>query len=459
MPPRNAMTPHLTQFPTTPRPQEMMKENSPALAYSLQEAHAAIAAELSPLAQEQVPLAQTLRRINAVSIFANRPKPSYAQSTRDGFALSAQPHSANELSAEFQLSGEVAAGCIEQQQVQAGQAYRIMTGALVPYGAVRVVPFEVCQEKGSRLSVPRDELGREQLFIRPLGKDIKQGQQLVAAGTQLCPDHLLLLAENGSQKIRVHRRPRVAVICTGSELVKNGGTLHLGQKISSNGVLLAALLQQEHCRLVRSVTVGDDTDMIITRIQQVLAQDKPDLLISTGGMGPGKFDLMEQVVARLGGRPAYNSLKVRPGKATLFAMIDNTPLFALPGPPPAVRLLFHELIVPGLHRLQGLPKNNLTSEGLVDAILTEPMGIRRTGHLALKSAVATLCDGCLKVRPAGKLEPVNAIIHLVCEADGKSGRGEIGKNKLVRVRLVGPFFRGRGKQDQRMRISNTKASL
>jgi molybdopterin molybdotransferase len=417
----------------------MMKNNSPALAYSLQEAHAAIAAELSPLAQEQVSLAQTLGRINAVSIFADHPKPSYAQSTRDGFALAEQPHSVDEESAEFQLSGEVPAGCIEQQQVQAGQAYRIMTGAMVPCGAVRVVPFEICREKGTRLSVPRKELGRKELFIRPQGKDIKQGQRLVTAGTQLCPDHLLLLAENGSQEIQVHRHPRVAVICTGSELVKSGEVLHLGQKISSNGVLLAALLQQEHCRLVRSVTVGDDSDMIITQIQQVLAEDKPDLLISTGGMGPGKFDLMEQVVTCLGGKPVYNRLKVRPGKATLFALIDNTPLFALPGPPPAVRLLFHELVVPGLQRLQGLSENDIISNGLVDATLTEPMGIRRTGHLALKSAVATLCNVRLQVRPAGKLEPINAIIHFICKADGKAGRGEIEKNQLVKVRLVGPL--------------------
>ncbi|MDU9047320.1 MAG: molybdopterin molybdotransferase MoeA [Candidatus Electrothrix sp. Rat3] len=422
-----------------PLPQEMMKDNSPSLTYSLQEAHAAIAAKLSPLAQEQVPLAQALGRINAVSIFADRPKPSYNQSTRDGFALAEQPHSVDELSAEFQLNGEVAAGCLEQQRIQPGQAYRIMTGAMLPSGAVRVMPFEICQEKGSRLTIARKELRRKQLYIRSQGKDIRQGQELVAAGTRLGPDHLLLLAENGSQQVRVYRRPGVAVICTGSELIKSGEKLLPGQKISSNGVLLTALLQQEHCRLVQSVTVGDDANMIITCIRQVLARDKPDLLISTGGMGPGKFDLLEQVVTRLGGKPVYNRLKVRPGKATLFALIENTPLFALPGPPPAVRLLFHELVVPGLHRLQGLPENDIISNGLVDATLTEPVNIRRTGHLALKSAVATLRNGRVQVRPAGKLEPINAIIHLVCKADGNNGRGETEKNQRVKIRLIGPL--------------------
>ena len=245
--------------------------------YSLQEAHAAIAAELTPLDQELVSLSQALVRINAVSIFADRPKPSYTQATRDGFALAEQPYAFDGPLAQFQISGERAAGCTKQQEVQPGQAYRIMTGAMLPIGAVRVVPFESCQEKDSILAVAQEELERKQLFIRPQGKDIRQGQRLVAAGTRLCPDHLLLLAENGAQEIQVYRRPSVAVICTGSELVQNGETLLPGQKISSNGVLLAALLQREHCHLVRSVTVGDDAEMIISRIQQVLAQDKPDL--------------------------------------------------------------------------------------------------------------------------------------------------------------------------------------
>ncbi|MCI5126440.1 MAG: molybdopterin molybdenumtransferase MoeA, partial [Candidatus Electrothrix sp. AR5] len=314
-----------------------MKNDSPMIEYSLQEAHTAIAAELRPLDHELVSLSLALGRVNGLSIFANRPKPSYTQATRDGFALAEQPHAFAGPLAQFQISGERAAGCTEQQEVQPGQAYRIMTGAMLPTGAARVVPFEVCQEKGSILAVAKEELGRKQLFIRPQGKDIRQGQQLVAAGARLCPDHLLLLAENGAQEIQVYRRPSVAVVCTGSELVQSGETLLPGQKISSNGILLTALLQREYCHLVRSVTVGDDAEMIISRIQQVLAQDKPDLLITTGGTGPGKFDLIEQVVARLGGNPLYNLLKIRPGKSTLFAIIGTTPLFARPGPQPAAR--------------------------------------------------------------------------------------------------------------------------
>ncbi|MCI5150690.1 MAG: hypothetical protein D3916_15120, partial [Candidatus Electrothrix sp. MAN1_4] len=247
--------------------------------------------------------------------------------------------------------------------------------------------------------------------------------------------------------VKVHRRPRVAVICTGSELIRTGRVPLPGQKVSSNEVLLASLLQEQGCCLVRSTRVQDKLKAIVEQVEEILEQDKADLLISTGGTGPGKFDLMEQVVTGLQGSPRYNLLKIRPGKSTLFAMIDNTPLFALPGPPPAVRLLFHELIVPGLACLQGLAKTKFADPGfcagfcagLVDAVLTEPVRLHRTGHLALKTAKATLSDGQLQVRPTKKQESMNAIMHLACTNDGKGGPGEIKSNQLVKVRLIRPL--------------------
>ncbi len=302
--------------------------------------------------------------------------------------------------------------------------------------------------------MPTAELANKQSYIRRKGHDIQQGQLLVPAGTRLQPDHLLMLAENGCQEITVYRQPRVAVICTGSELVQTGATPQAGQKISSNGILLTSLLHMQNCRLVQSLTLEDRAEAVVVAIQGILAHDKPDLLITTGGMGPGKFDLMEQVFAQLDGVPVYNCLKVRPGKSTLFGMVDGIPLFALPGPPPAVRILFHELVAPGLHRLQDLTEERTSSCGLVDAILAQPMRIRWTGHLGLKGAVAEISEGCVQVRPAKQLEPINAIIHLAPELGAKVrieagvGTGEKGepvllkKNQRVQIRLIGELTVG-----------------
>ncbi|MCI5179424.1 MAG: molybdopterin molybdenumtransferase MoeA [Candidatus Electrothrix sp. AW3_4] len=417
-----------------------MKNDPASIAYSLQEAHAVIASEFKLLENhEQVSLDQALGRINAVTLFADQPEPSYSQSTRDGFALAGQPYSLSSPHtsfAEFQISGEKAAGCTEEQELQPGQAYRIMTGAMLPRHTARVVPFELCLERGSRLSVPQEVLREDQLYIRFQGQNIKQGQRLITAGTQLCPDHLLLLAENGSQQVRVCRRPRVAVICTGNELIKSGEQPLCGQKVSSNEVLLASLLQEQGCCLVRSIRVKDHVKSIVKEIQKILVQDKPDLLISTGGTGSGKFDLIEQAVVCLQGNPLYNLLKIRPGKSTLFARIDGIPLFALPGPPPAVRLLFYELVVSGLDCLQGRAKAKFASSQLEDAVLTEPVRLRRTGYLALKAAKASLCNGKLQARPARPLEPINALMHLACTADKKNMRKEIAKGQQVKVRLL-----------------------
>jgi molybdopterin molybdotransferase len=271
------------------------------------------------------------------------------------------------------------------------------------------------------------ELNDRQLYIRFLGSEIKEGKVLVRAGTRLLADHLLMLAENGCLELQVYRTPDVAVICTGSELVDPGDIVHPGQKISGNSVLLSALLKAQGVNCSCSVTVADQAELIEERIVRVLAQ-KPDMIITTGGMGPGKFDLMEQVFAAVGGTVVYNRLQVRPGKFTLMGMIGQTPFFALPGPPPAVRILFYELLVPALNRLQ----NSAAGTGnLVAATLAHSLAVKQTGHLNLKGAVARIVAGKLLVHPAGRMEPINAIIHL----EGDRLSAEYGEE--VKIRLVG----------------------
>ena len=157
---------------------------------------------------------------------------------------------------------------------------------------------------------------------------------------------------------------------------------------------------------------------------------EPDVIITTGGMGPGKFDLLEQVFSRLGGQVLYNRLQVRPGKSTLYGNLAGVPLFALPGPPPAVRLLFHELVAPALCKLQGM-RNPLTS--LVEARLLEPISAGKSNHLSLKNGVVVLKEATLFVRPAGRQDAVNVILHLAGE------KTDFAAGESVPVRLVRDF--------------------
>jgi len=362
------------------------------------------------------------------SIKSTLPKPSFDQSTRDGYAVVEPETSATEHVA-FVLVAEVAAGSSVAVSVHPGEAVRIMTGAPVPTGCGRVVPFEVCREKHNRVFIPGQALSESNTFIRRRGQDLPAGRVIAGKGIRLSADHLLLLAENKQISVDVHRRPGVVVLCTGSELVYPGQEMRQGQKISGNGVLLQALLQEAGNRVLQVRTVSDGVADIIAALEKMLAL-QPDMILTTGGMGPGKFDLLEQVFTRLGGEILYNSLQVRPGKSTLYGKLSGVPFFGLPGPPPAVRLLFHELVAPGLGRLQGMQH---PQGSLVRARLLEPISSGRSNHLSLKGGVAVVQESTLRVRSAGRQDGINAVVHL----EGK--RTSFAAGDIVSVRLLPSF--------------------
>lgn len=404
-----------------------MKDAVPPLELSLAEARAAIAARLAPLAAERVPLRLARGRVCTADLFVSRSSPSCDQSARDGFAVAAAPLFTDQACAVFHIAGEIAAGCADANTLAPGQAFRIMTGAVVPNGAARIVPFEICEEQDGQVRIPLPEGTSPSLHIRRQGCEVRAGELLAAAGTRLLPDHLRLLAEeDGCGEISAQRQPRAVVVCTGSELTQAGELLPPGGKVSGNGVLLTALLEEQGCVCLRCCIAKDNADSLAALLAEIVERDQPDLLITTGGMGPGKFDLTEQVFARLGGEPVYNRLRLRPGRATLFGLLDGRlPFFGLPGPPPAVRLLFHELIVPALARLQG----EEVCGGLIKARLDGPAPALQPDCTVLKGAVAWVDgEGRLRARPAQGLEPPNAILHL---------RGD--EAELVSLRLIGPL--------------------
>lgn len=395
---------------------------------TLSEARSAFASILSPLPSESIQIHRALDRVLSSPFVASQPKPSFSQSTRDGFALSVEPLTVKGATAVFEVIKEVAAGCTNAGIAGPGQAVRIMTGAMLPDGCSRVVPFEICRDIGHVVEVPVSELKRTRSFIRHKGAEVQAGSLLLDAGLSLQPDHLLVLAENNCQKIDVYRQPRVAVLCTGSELVAAGERSCPGQKVSGNGILLSSLLSCSGACCRDILTVGDRADDILQSIDQLLGQGV-DMIITTGGMGPGKYDLMQQVFSYLKGDLVYNSLHLRPGKSTLFGTVDNIPLFALPGPPPAVRLLFHELVTPALCHLQG----RAFRDPLVTAYLAEPLQLKQTGYLSLKGAVVNCSHGKIIVRVAGQMEPIHAIMHL-----GDNGKA-LRSGERIKVHLVGPL--------------------
>ncbi|MFZ5776324.1 MAG: molybdopterin molybdotransferase MoeA [Thermodesulfobacteriota bacterium] len=391
---------------------------------TLAQAQRLILSTLAPLPSEEVPLPAAAGRVAAAPLTAKRAVPDFARSSMDGFAIHSSTLAATGR-AELVVIGEIAAGATILPSLRQGSAIRIMTGGAVPPGADQVVPVEQCRFEEGRVLIAAPP--RSGAFIRQAGADLRRGRTIVAPGRRIEPQHLPLLAESGCETVAATTRPRLAILCTGSELLEASATPLRGQIVGGNRFLLDALARRADAAVSGTELAVDDLDTIVARLEAALASPA-DLIITTGGMGPGKYDLLPQAFERLGIQPLYRQLAVRPGRSTMFGLAGGKPLFALPGPPPAVFPLFHELVLPALNRLQGLRRPLGQTAA---AVLAEPLSLNKTGILNLKAATARLEGTTLVVRASRAGETANAIIHI------PANRRHLRAGETVRLRLCG----------------------
>lgn len=407
---------------------------------TLAQARKLISGCFSTLPAEDVPLSVAAGRIAACPLRAPAPVPGFARSTMDGCAVQSRNLTDSGTAVHLDISGEIAAGATELPVLAGKTAIRIMTGGAIPRGANQVVPSECCQQLGQQVIIrSRPQPGA---CIRARGADLRTGQTIIQAGGIIEPQHLPLLAESGLARVSVVRFPELAILCTGSELLPPLATPEKGQIIGGNRFLLEALLRKNGAGCLDLGLVSDDLEKIMVRLQDGL-NGPGQAILTTGGMGPGTYDLLPRAFAALGITPLYSSLAVRPGRSTMFGLSGHKAIFALPGPPSAVFLLFHELILPALEKIQGLrhPRGPL-----LRAPLSEPVLLKKTGILNLRGGVIRMRDGALSVRPARALEPASAIIHV------PAGRRHLRTGEKVQIRLVAahslatPGTREAGKQ-------------
>ncbi|HIJ91105.1 MAG: molybdopterin molybdotransferase MoeA [Desulfobulbaceae bacterium] len=373
---------------------------------SLPEAQRLIVNHCPALTAETVPLPEASGRVAAQAIKAARAVPDFARSTMDGYAVNSRNLTGGPDPVSLLITGEIAAGTTDLPRLTGKSAITIMTGGALPPGANQIVPFERCRKKDGMVLVNTPP--HPKAFIRARGTDLAVGQTIVRAGTKIEAQHLPLLAESGLAQVSVIARPELAIICTGSELLDTQNTPEAGQIVGGNRFLLASLIGSAGADSRDFGLVADDCDRIVTALKKALHGPSHGV-ITTGGMGPGNYDLLPQAFAKLGIDPLYTALTVRPGRSTMFGLYGNKPIFALPGPPPAVFLLFHELILPALRTMQGQRRPLLP---LLRATLTAPVLLKKAGLLNLKGAVLRPKGKSLTVRPTRKNEAANAIIHL-----------------------------------------------
>src|SRR6267142_988042 len=313
----------------------------------LDEALAAIRLRARPLPAEDVPVADAYGRVLAEGIRARRDQPATDISMMDGYAVRAA-----DAAVPLRLAGEIAAGDAPwSRALLAGEAARIFTGAPLPPGADCVVMQEHAIREGSTVRVQQAPKAGQN--IRRRAEELTAGAEALPAGRVLDASDLALAAACGVASVRAHRRPRLAVLCTGSELVPVGEEPGPGQMVETNGLTLSALAREAGADVLRLGVAPDAVDRIAERLRDVQA----DILLTTGGASVGDHDHAQDALERLGGELIFHSVAIRPGKPVLFGTASGGRLvFGLPGNPAAATLGFELFVRLAVRMLSGDPK-------------------------------------------------------------------------------------------------------
>src|SRR5262249_2549131 len=310
----------------------------------LDEALAAIRLRARPLPPEDVPLADAHGRALAEGVRARRDQPATDISMMDGYALRAA-----DAAGPLRLAGEIAAGDAPwSRPLGSGEAARIFTGAPLPRDADCVVMQEHAVREGSTVRVQQPpKVGQH---IRRRGEELTAGAEALPAGRVLDASDLPLAPACGVASGRAHRRPRLAVLCTGSELVPVGEEPGPGQIVETNGLTLSALARDAGAEVLRLGVAPDAVERIAERLRDAPA----DILLTTGGASVGDHDHAQHALERLGGELIFHTVAIRPGKPVLFGTASGGRLgFGLPGNPAAAAPGFELLVRLAVRLLSG----------------------------------------------------------------------------------------------------------
>lgn len=367
--------------------------------------------ELSLMPVEEVALDQAGGRALASEIVSTRDVPPFRNSAMDGYAVRSADLSG--LPVALEQVETIAAGKVPRQTIEPGTAAAIMTGAMVPEGADTVVRIEDTSRVGDRVVIESAPPAGSN--IRLAGEDIRRGDRVLGPGDLLRPAEVGLLASLGITSVPVRRQPRVAILTTGDELVEPDQPVGPGQIVNSNAYTLGAAVRQAGAIPLRMGIVGDGREQ--TRAAFATAFDS-DVVLSTGGVSMGAFDLVREIQAELGVSERFWKVAQKPGKPLSFGMRNGKPVFGLPGNPVSSLVCFYVYVLPALRRMQGLRSLHLpivtataltdirTAPGLTDFIRcgfegplddlrVRPTGTQSSGALRSMS----LGEGLLVSRP------------------------------------------------------------
>ena len=403
----------------------------PAELVSLEEHRRDVLTRVAPLESIELALLEAHGCVLAEDVVAPDDVPSFANSAMDGYAVDSASISLDE---PVSIAGEVAAGAVSQVPVEPGTVVRIMTGAPIPPGADAVIPVEQATEEGEEVRF--SALPRSGDHLRPAGGDVRAGTKVLTTGRRLGAADIGMLSAIGHSRVMVHPRPRVAVISTGDELVEPDVELRPGQIRDSNSFMLTAMAREAGAIAFRSHVVPDNRRALAEAF--VGALTNADMLVTSGGVSAGRYDMVKDVLSQLGD-VTFNKIAMQPGMPQAFGFLNpqgpnRIPCFGLPGNPVSAFVSFELFVRPALRRLQGrVDLNRPRVSAMLEEDLTSPphkvsflrVKLRRDGQRWLARLTGAQGSG---------------LLHSAVAADGlaeiAADRTTVGAGETVVVHLL-----------------------
>jgi molybdopterin molybdotransferase len=392
----------------------------------VEEALAEILRHVRPLEPERVPILEASDRILAETIVSDIDIPPFDNSAMDGYAVRATDvaGATPETPVRLEVLGSVAAGYVAGMDVEPGTAIRIMTGAPLPAGADAVVPIEETSDadrpKEERLEAPSDAVWVKKAVaardhVRPAGEDVRRSEEVLVQGRLIRPQEIGVLASLGYETVRVHRRPRVAILATGDELLEVHEPLAPGKIRNSNEYTNAALVVRTGGIPIRLGIARDDVADLTAKIRLGLDQGA-DLFLTSGGVSVGDYDVVKDVLGAEG-QMQFWQVNMKPGKPLAFGLLPGrekgkqVPLLGLPGNPVSAMVSFEQFARPAILKMSG---HAALAKPTIQAILDEPL--TNSGRRGFVRVVVTRRPDGYHARTTG--EQGSGVLTSMAKANG-----------------------------------------